>query len=51
MKGVELNKKYTYAQMCEIFECEQKKGTVVETHNSRSGKQYVKLIDHVRVNM
>ena len=27
MKGVELNKKYTYAQMCEIFECEQKKGT------------------------
>ena len=27
MKGIELNKKYTYAQMCEIFECEQKKGT------------------------
>lgn len=27
MKGVELNKKYTYSQMCEIFECEQKKGT------------------------
>lgn len=27
MEGVELNKKYTYAQMCEIFGSEQKKGT------------------------
>lgn len=24
---VKLNEEYTYAQMCEIFECEQKKGT------------------------
>lgn len=33
MKGAELNKKYTYAQMCEIFECEQKTST-----NSRNSQ-------------